>query len=71
MFFIREEGRNTRNISMKLDRGKPECRTDEVYITVSYMRARQIKLLQKKNDLFENVGKYSRQTNTVRSRNEI
>ena len=32
MFFINDEGKNIRNSTMRLYRGKPECRTEAVYI---------------------------------------
>lgn len=32
MFFINDEGKNIRNSTMRLFRGKPECRTESVYI---------------------------------------
>ncbi|GAB0088980.1 Integrin alpha-PS2 [Sergentomyia squamirostris] len=32
MFFLSEEGRNIRNASMRLSRGKSDCRKDRVYI---------------------------------------
>lgn len=35
MFFLAEEGRNIRNTTMRLFRGKSECRTEQVYLSVS------------------------------------
>ena len=35
LFFLNEEGKNIRNSSMRLSRGKKECRTERVYIAVS------------------------------------
>lgn len=34
MFFLTEEGKNSRNATMRLYRGKTECRTEKVYIMV-------------------------------------
>ncbi|KAG5683654.1 hypothetical protein PVAND_012923 [Polypedilum vanderplanki] len=33
MFFINDEGKNIRNSTMRLFRGKPECRTEAVYVS--------------------------------------
>lgn len=57
MFFVKEEGRNTRNTSMRLYRGKPECRTDEVYIAVSSRR--RIKQKMNSKIIKTYLGKYS------------
>lgn len=35
LFFLNEEGKNIRNSTMRLTRGKTECRVERVYITVS------------------------------------
>lgn len=35
LFFLNEEGKNIRNSTMRLDRGRTECRTERVYIAVS------------------------------------
>lgn len=35
MFFLAEEGRNIRNTTMRLYRGKSECRNEQVYLSVS------------------------------------
>lgn len=35
LFFLNEEGKNIRNSTMRLNRGKTECRTERVYIAVS------------------------------------
>lgn len=36
LFFLNEEGKNIRNSTMRLNRGKTECRTERVYIAVSF-----------------------------------
>lgn len=35
MFFLNEENKNIRNSTMRLSRGKTECRTERVYVAVS------------------------------------
>lgn len=35
MFFLNEEGKNIRNSTIRLSRGKTECRAERVYIAVS------------------------------------
>lgn len=34
MFFLNEEGKNIRNSTIRLSRGKTECRAERVYIVV-------------------------------------
>lgn len=36
LFFLNEEGKNIRNSTMRLNRGKTECRTERVYIAVRF-----------------------------------
>lgn len=36
MFFLNEEGKNIRNSSIRLSRGKTECRAERVYIVVRF-----------------------------------
>lgn len=36
LFFLNEEGKNIRNSTMRLNRGRTECRTERVYIAVSF-----------------------------------
>lgn len=35
MFFLSDEGKNIRNSTMRLNRGKTECRDERVYLEVS------------------------------------
>lgn len=34
MFFLNEESKNIRNSTMRLSRGKTECRSERVYVAV-------------------------------------